>query len=159
MAGRVRVWHPDHPPTYIERVLDCFVGTVPEALPDDVDTSLLVAQQLRTVRTFLDGCFSVVLLGHEMVRADSSFRLPESPQARQAAGEALALRLRFGQVHPTGVRVPLAARWFELNDVSHGTRCLIRLVELPQPHLRSFLAVNLGNDPLGPWTEVAVGDR
>lgn len=158
MAGRVRVWHPDYPPTAIERLLDLYHGTVPAPLPEGVDPSLLVTQQLRTVRAFLDGCFSVVLLGHEMVRADSTWRLPESPAARQAAAEALALRLRFGQVHPTGARVPLSARWFELGDVPHGSRCLVRLVELPSSHLRSFLAVNLAEDPRGPWTEVAVGD-
>lgn len=154
----MRIWHPDYPPSWTERLLDLFHGVVPEPPPSGVDLSLIAAHERRTVRAFLDGCGPVVLLGHEMVKADSSWELPEEPAARRAAAEALALRLRFGQVHPGELRVPMAARWFEfLERPGGGTRCLIRLVDGPSPHLRSFLAVNLGADRRGPWTEVAVG--
>jgi hypothetical protein len=157
MAARMRIWHPDHPPGFLERALDLFVGVVPEPLPEGVEPGLVAAQQTRVVRAFLDGCFSVVHLGHEMVRAESTWTMPAAPEARRACAEALALRLRFGQVHAGGSRVTLSARWFEFHDVPHGVRALVRLTEPPAPHLRSFLAANLGTDPMGPWTELAVG--
>jgi hypothetical protein len=123
-----------------------------------VDLTLMANRELRTVRDFLDGCGAPVLLGHEMVKADSSWAMPEEPEARRSAAEALATRLRFGQLHPGELRLPMAARWFEFHELAGGgTRCLIRLVDGPAPHLRSFLAANLSTDPRGPWTEVAVG--
>ena len=158
MATRVRVWHPVYPPSWTERLLDLFHGFVPEPAPAGVDLTLMAARELRTVRAFLDECGPIVLLGHEMVKADSRWPMPEGLAERRAAAEALALRLRFGQVHPGELRLPMAARWFELLELPNGgTRCLIRLVDGPSPHLRSFLAANLGPDPRGPWTEVAVG--
>ncbi|MSQ00986.1 MAG: hypothetical protein EXR71_03710 [Myxococcales bacterium] len=155
---RLRIWHPDYPPSWSERLLDLFHGVVPSPPPDGVDMTLLASHQRRLVREFLDGCAPVTLLGHEMVKADTTWTLPDDPVARRSAAEALALRLRFGQVHPGERRLPLAARWFEFLDrPGGGCRCLIRLVDGPSPHLNSFLAVNMGADPLGPWTEVAVG--
>lgn len=157
MADRVRIWHPDYPPSWAERVLDLFAGIVPEPLPVGVDTRLIVAHEQRIVREFLDGCFSVVHLGHEMVRADTSWVLPQTPEGRRAGSIALTLRLRFGQIHPGGARLAMAARWFEFHEAPHGTRVVVRLLDVPSPHLRSFLAANLGADPRGPWTEMAVG--
>ncbi|GDX79983.1 hypothetical protein LBMAG42_17940 [Deltaproteobacteria bacterium] len=158
MATRVRIWHPDYPPSWTERLLDLFHGYVPAPTPAGVDLTLMAARERRTVRAFLDECGPVVLLGHEMVKADSRWALPEGDDERRAAAEALALRLRFGQVHAGELRLPMAARWFEVLDLPNGgTRCLIRLIDGPSPHLRSFLAANLGPDSRGPWTEVAVG--
>jgi hypothetical protein len=156
--ARMRIWHPDYPPSWTERLLDLFHGVVPEPPPVGVDLTLMANRELRTVRDFLDGCGAPVLLGHEMVKADSSWAMPEEPEARRSAAEALATRLRFGQLHPGELRLPMAARWFEFHELAGGgTRCLIRLVDGPAPHLRSFLAANLSTDPRGPWTEVAVG--
>ena len=158
MVRRVRVWNPDYPPSWFERALDLFVGFTPTPVPAGVDSTLLAALEQRRVRSFLDACGPLVLLGHEMVKADSRWELPEEPETRREAAAALALRLRFGQVQPGDLRVPMAARWFEFLELpSGGTRCLIRLIDPPSPHLRSFLAANLGSDPRGPWTEVAVG--
>jgi hypothetical protein len=154
----MRIWHPDYPPSWTERLLDLFHGVVPEPPPPGVDLTLMAARELRTVREFLDGCGAPVLLGHEMVKCDSRWTLPEDPAARRSAAEAVAVRLRFGQVHPGDLHLPMATRWFEFHDLPGGrTRCLIRLVDGPAPHLRSFLAVNMGPDAKGPWTEVAVG--
>lgn len=157
MAARLRIWHPDYPPSWAERLFDLFHGIVPTPHAEGVDTRLIVAHEQRTVREFLDGCFSVVHLGHEMVRADSSWVMPETAEGREAAAVALTLRLRFGQVHPGGARLGVPVRWFEFHEAAHGTRALLRLFDPPSPHLRSFMAANLAADPRGPWTEVAVG--
>lgn len=157
VMARMRIWHPDYPPSWTERLLDLFHGSVPEPAPPGVDLTLMAARELRTMREFLAQCGPPVLLGHEMVKADSGWSLPTDAEARRSAGEALAIRLRFGQVQPGDLRLPMAARWFEFHDLAGGgTRCLIRLVDGPAPHLRSFLAARLGHDPHGPWTEVAV---
>lgn len=98
----------------------------------------MAARELRTLRDFLDRCGPLVLLGHEMVKADSAWSLPVDPEARRFAAEALATRLRFGQVHPGDLHLPMAARWFEFHDIEGGgTRCLIRMVDGPSPHLRA----------------------
>ena len=155
----MRIWHPDYPPSWGERLLDLFHGHVPAPTPAGVDLTLMAAREQRVVRSFLHGCGAVALLGHEMVKADSSWTLPTGGKERRAAAEAIALRLRFGQIEPGDLRRPRAARWFEFLDLSGGgTRCLIRLVDEPATHLKSFLAVNLGSNPRGPWTEVAVGE-
>ena len=159
VAQRLRIWHPDYPPSWAERLLDLCHGYVPAPSPEGGDLTLMAARELRVVRSFLDGCEAVSLMGHEMVKADSSWALPPEGKERRAAAEAIALRLRFGQVEPRDLRRARAARWFEFLDLPNGgTRCLIRLVDEPAPHLRSFLAVNLGSNPRGPWTEFAVGE-
>ena len=109
------------------------------------------------MRGFLDETLNVSLLGEEMVRLDSSWRLPAQAESRQDLIEALALRVRFGQLHPGGLRVPSALRWLDFQDAPHGTRLLLRLVARPNPGLRSFVAGDLSEDGSGGWIEYALG--
>jgi hypothetical protein len=153
----MRIYHPEHQPSWWERALDLFSGVTVRPRPEGVDYGLLNRNAAAVARSFLDGTFSVCLLGDEMIRADSSWRLPVEAEAARSAGEAVAERVRFGQTLAGGRRIGIPARWFEFTDVPHGTRLLIRLVQRPDPGLRSFLAGSLDDEPGRTWTEYAVG--
>lgn len=155
MSTRLRIYHPEYRPSWLERAMDLFSGTVVEPRPDGADYSLVARREREIARTFLEGTFALGLVGREIVRADSHWQMPDFEDARRAAGEALVTRLRFGQEQASGLRLPLAARWIELVDVPHGTRLLIRLLDPPNQGLRSYLAGNLAEGKDG-WTEFAV---
>lgn len=157
MARRLRIYHPDYRVRWVDRLLDLFGGTHPAPRPTGPDYTLLNRAAQRTTLQFLDGVFSVVVLGDEMVRIDTSWTLPEGPDARLVAAEALVQRLRFGQVHPNGLRVAIPARWFEFVDAPHGTRVLLRLLQRPDPALQNLIYRNVSEDGSGEWSEYAVG--
>lgn len=154
----MRIYHPDYRVTWQDRFWDLFAGAHAAPLPEGVDLTLVHRTAARTTREFLDAVLNVSLLGDEMVRIDSAWRLPEPPDARRSAAEVLVRRLRFGQLHPGALRVVLPARWFQLDGAPHGTRVLVRLLECPNPGLRCFLAGNLGEDGGPEWTEYATGE-
>lgn len=153
----MRIYHPEYRVTWQDRFWDLFSGHRPPAREEGIDYTLVNRAAARTTRAFLDGILHVSLLGDEMIRLDSTARLPEEPGARQTAAEALVARLRFGQFHPGDLRVVLPARWFQLDDAPHGTRVLVRLLDHPNPGLRSFLAGNFSEDGTNEWTEYAIG--
>lgn len=153
----MRIYHPDHRVSWVDRIWDLFGGHVLRARPAGVDYTLVNRAAARNVRDFLDGTLNMSLIGDEMVRVDSSLRLPDRGEARRAACEAMVTRLRFGQVHPGGVRVQMPARWFQFDDAPHGTRLLVRLLEIPNPGLRSFLAGNMDEFGGEDWQEYAIG--
>lgn len=157
MGRRLRIYHPEYRVRWFDQLVDLFGGAHPAPRPAGPDYTLLNRAAMRTTRAFLDGAFSVVVLGDEMVRIDSSWALPDGADAQMAACEALVLRLRFGQVHPNGLRVAIPARWFEFNEAAHGTRVLVRLLQRPDPALRSFLVGNLSETGDDEWAEYAVG--
>jgi hypothetical protein len=152
----MRIYHPDYPLSWGDRVWDLFAGRKAPAPREGIDYTLMNRAAARVVRDFLDQTLNMTLLGDEMVRVDSAWELPESEAARETAASSLVVRLRFGQVHPGGMRMPIAARWYQFDPANHGTRVLIRLLERPNPGLRSFLAGNL-EESGDKWTEYAVG--
>lgn len=153
---RVRIYHPDYRVSWQDRFWDLFSGHRPASRPDGVDYTLMNRSAARNIRELLEGVLNVSLLGDEMVRVDTSWRLPEEADARQTAAEDLVRRLRFGQMHPGALRVTIPARWLQFDDAPHGTRILVRLLECPNPGLRTFLAGNLAEDGPDEWTEYAV---
>jgi hypothetical protein len=153
----VRIYHPDYRISWWDRLLDPAGTHGQRARRTGVDYTLLNRSAARAARDFLDETLNLSLLGDEMVRVDSAWRLPASPAGRRELVEALAVRLRFGQVHPGGVKVQLALRWLDFQDAPHGTRLLLRLIARPNPGFRSFLAGDLSEDGSGGWTEYAIG--
>lgn len=153
----MRIYHPDYRISVWDRLFDP-VGTRRRVTrpPTGVDYTLMHRAAARAVRAFLDETTNVTLPGDEMVRVDSGWRLPVGEAARRELCEALALRLRFEQVHPGGVRVPLALRWLEFRDAPHGTRLHIRLLDRPNPGLPSFVAGDLSEDGTGGGEEYAI---
>jgi hypothetical protein len=152
----VRIYHPDYRISWWDRLLDPAGTRGQQSRRSGVDYSLLHHTAARAVRGFLDETLNVSLLGDEMVRIDSAWRLPEAPAGRRELVSALAVRLRFGQVHPGGVRMPVALRWLDFQDAPHGTRLLLRLLARPNPGLRSYVAGDLSEDGSGGWTEYAI---
>lgn len=154
MARRIRIYHPDHVVTWRDRLFDLFSGREAAARPAGVDFSLLDRNAARSARALLDGLLSLTLLGDEMVRVDARWPFPEALSADAAA--AIVARLRFAQARPGGGRVPVPIRWVELAEAQHGTTLLIRLLDAPNPGLRSVLEANLAEGSPASWSEVAV---
>lgn len=152
----MRIYHPDYRVTWTDRIWDLFAGRPAPARQPGIDYTLLNRASARTVREFLDATLNMSLLGYEMVRIDSAWQMPEAADAGRTAAVALTSRLRFGQVHPGGLRIPVATRWLQFDPAPHGTRVLVRLIDRPNPGLRSFLAGNLDEDGAGRWTEYAI---
>ncbi len=153
---RLRVYHPDYPVSFLDRLMDLFGSVEPPERDEDVDYSLVDRATVRGMRGILDGMLHISLLGAEMVRADTTWSLPTQPSTRRELGEELVRRLRFGQLQPQGSRTTVAIRWVQFEDAPHGSRLLIRLVSAPNHGLRSFLAGNVGVSRAD-WEEVAVG--
>lgn len=154
----MRIYHPDYRIPWWDRMLDPAGTRARRVRPEGVDFTLLNRSAARAVRGFLDETLNVSLIGDEMVRIDSAWRLPSAPDARRELCEALALRVRFGQVQTGGVKVPVALRWLDFQDAPHGTRLLLRLLERPNPGLRSYVAGDLSEDGTGGWEEYASAD-
>ena len=151
----MRIYHPEYRVTWVDRIWDLFDGHRPAPRRDGVDYSLVHRQSARNVRSFLDETLNLSLLGDEMVRVDSAWRLPESGQI--AALEGMVARMRFGQMHAAGMRVAIPVRWFQFDSAPHGTRLLLRLLELPNPGLRSYMAGNLDEEGAENWVEYGIG--
>lgn len=153
----MRIYHPDYRISWWDRVLDPAGTHARTHRPAGVDYTLLNRGAARAVREFQDETLNISLLGDEMVRIDSAWRMPPSPEGQRALVSAIALRIRFGQVHPDGVKVPVALRWLDFQDAPHGTRLMLRLLDRPNPGLRSFVAANISEDGTGGWAEFAMG--
>jgi len=153
----VRIYHPDYRISWWDRMLDPAGTNARAHRPAGVDYTLLNRSAARAVRELQDETLNISLLGDEMVRLDSAWRMPPSPEGKRALVSAVALRIRFGQVHPGGVKVPVALRWLDFQDAPHGTRLLLRLLDRPNPGLRSFVAADISDDGTGGWAEFAVG--
>ncbi len=153
----MRIYHPDYRISLWDRLLDPLGTRGRPVRPEGVDYTLLNRAAARAARGFLDETLNVCLLGDEMVRIDSAWRLPTEREARRELCEALTFRLRFGQSLPGGVKVPVALRWLDFRDAPHGTRLLVRLLDRPNPGLRSFVAGDLSEDGSGGWEEYAIG--
>lgn len=153
----MRIYHPDYRISVWDRLLDP-VGTHRlHVRPEGVDFTLLNRAAARAVRGFLDETLNVCLLGDEMVRIDTGWRLPPEGPGRREVCAAIAHRLRFLQALPGGRKVPVALRWLDFQDAPHGTRLLLRLLDRPNPGLRSFVAGDLSEDGSGGWEEYAIG--
>ncbi len=156
VTDRLRVYHPDYPVSWFDRVMDLFAGVEPPERAEGIDYSLVDRATVRGMRGILDGMLHISLLHAEMVRADTTWVLPQSPSTRRELGEELVRRLKFGQFDIGGVRVLIPIRWVQFEDAPHGSRLLIRLVAAPNHGLHSFLAGNVGVAQAD-WEEVAVG--
>lgn len=157
MGAKLRVYHQDYRVSWVDRLYDFFSGhTLPKRAPG-VDYTLMNRASLRMVREFLDGATHIQLLGDEMVKVESSMRLLPEPEARKAQVDGLTSRLRVGQVQTGNYRTPLAARWFQYEEIPGGTRLLVRLLDVPNPALRTFVSGNLNEDEDGTWMDYAVG--
>lgn len=154
MARPLRIYHPDTPPRWQDRVLDLFSGRVAPAPEPGVDYTLVHRTAARAARVLLDELLTLTLLGDEMVRVDTRWCLPAAATPESLG--AIVRRLRFAQVQPGAVRTTSAIRWVEFHEATHGTTVLIRLVEAPNPGLRSVLEANLAEGAAADWTEVAV---
>jgi hypothetical protein len=153
----VRIYHPDYRISWWDRVLDPAGTHARTHRPAGVDYTLLNRSAARAVREFQDETLNISLLGDEMVRIDSAWRMPPSPEGQRALVSAIALRIRFSQVHPGGVKVPVALRWLDFQDAPHGTRLMLRLLDRPNPGLRSFVAADISEDGTGGWADFAMG--
>ncbi len=153
----MRIYHPDYRISVWDRLLDPAGTRGRRRVAEGVDYTLLNRAAARSARAFLDDTLNVCLLGDEMVRIDSAWRLPSEGPARRELCEALTARLRFGQVLPGGTKVPVALRWLDFQDAPHGTRLLLRLLDRPNAGLRSFVAGDLSEDGSGGWEEYAIG--
>lgn len=153
----VRIYHPDFHPSWYDRLYDGFVaGTLP-ARGDGVDWTLLQRAAGRTMRQLLDGIRATVHLGDEMVRVDTAVTLPADPAARRDLAGEIVRRLRVSQVL-VGLRHPLPIRWVQFDDAPEGSRLLVRLLDRPNPGLRTLLGANTAEDASAEWAEVAVGE-
>lgn len=157
MGTKIRVYHPGYPVGWLDRLYDFFSGHTIEARPAGVDWTLFNRTSLRTVRGFIDEVNTIALLGDEMVRVESAWRMAEGTEGRRAQAESLTGRLRAGQVLPGGGRAPLTARWYQFEPMPGGTRLLIRLTHAPNPGLRIYLSGNLNEKEDGAWLDYAVG--
>ncbi len=156
VTDRLRVYHPDYPVSWFDRIMDLFGGVEPTERDEGIDYSLVDRGTVRGMRGILDGMLHVSLLGADMVRADTTWALPPSPSTRRELGEEIVRRLRFGQQQANGNRTFIHIRWVQFEDAPHGARLLIRLVAWPNHGLRSFVAGNVGVVDAD-WEEVAVG--
>lgn len=156
VTDRLRVYHPDYPVSWFDRLMDLFGSVEPEARSASVDYTLVDRSTVRGLRGILDGMLHISLLGAEMVRADTTWELPPSPSTRRELGEEIVRRLKFEQVQPNGARSAIPIRWVQFEDAPHGSRLLIRLVHTPNLGIRSLLAGNVGVASVD-WEEVAVG--
>jgi hypothetical protein len=152
----VRLYHPDYRVTWLDRVAELFDVRLPPTPPEGVDLSFLRRTEVREVRAFLDGVQNVSLLGDELVRCDSAWCPPEAGLL-EATGH-LVLRVRFGQILPGMLHMQIPMRWARLDPTPHGCRLLMRLIERPNPGLRSFLAGNFEEHDAPRWVEYAVAD-
>ena len=153
----MRLYHPDYRISLWDRILDPAGTHGRRARTTGVDYTLVNRAAARAARTFLDETLNVCLLGDEMVRIDSAWRLPPDGPGRRDLCASLVHRLRFGQTLPGGMNVPVALRWLDFQDAPHGTRLLMRLLDRPNPGLRSFVAADLSEDGSGGWAEYAIG--
>lgn len=153
----MRIYHPDYRITWWDRLTDPAGTHARTARPVGVDYTLLNRAAARAVRECLDEMLNLSLLGDEMVGIDSAWRMPASPEGRRDLLPAIALRMRFGQVHPASVKVPAALRWIDFQDAPHGTRLQLSLLDRPNPGLRSFVEVNTSEGESGRWEEYALG--
>lgn len=153
----MRIYHPDYRISWWDRFLDPAGTHARTQRLVGVDYTLLNRAAARAVRECLDELLNLSLLGDEMVGIDSAWRMPVSPEARRELIPAMALRLRFGQMHPGAVKMPVALRWLDFRDAPHGTRLLLQLLDRPNPGLRSFVAADLSDDGSGGWEEYALG--
>lgn len=157
MGDRVRIYHPDYRPTWLEQAVELFAGERVRARVDGADHSLLHRHARDTVRAFLDGCYAISMVGRDLVRADSNWPMPTERDGGRGAAEALVTRLRFGQEMAGGQKIALAARWFQLMAAPGGSRLVVRLVHEPAPGMRIHLAANL-EEGREDWAVVAGGD-
>lgn len=156
VTDRIRVYHPDYPVSWADRIMDLFGGLEPDARDEDVSYALLDRTTVVGLRAVLDGMLHVSLLGAEMVRADTVWELPPAPSARKELCREMVRRLRFEQCQPSGLRTLIGIRWVQFEDAPHGARMLIRLAGIPNMGLKSVLAGNIGVS-VPDWEEVAVG--
>lgn len=154
---RIRIYHPEYPVRWLDRLYDLFSGRIVPPRATGVDYTLLNRVSLQDVRAFLDGVANIALLGQEMVRVDSTFRLPEDHRPAVACIEGLIYRLRVAHTLPGGARLPLDIRWAQFEPTPQGTRVLLRLTAAPHPQGRVELVGNLNTDASGDWLEYAVG--
>lgn len=156
VTDRLRIYHPDYPVSWFDRIMDLFGGVEPTEREEGIDYSLVDRGTVRGMRGILDGMLHISLLGADMVRADTTWALPASPSTRRELGEEIVRRLRFGQQQANGNRTFIHIRWVQFEDAPHGARLLIRLVSWPNHGLHSVLAGNVGVVDAD-WEEVAVG--
>lgn len=154
MGARIRIYHPETPPTWLDRALDLYSGHLVPPRLAGVDYGLVQRSVTGALRELLDGIDSLHLSGGDVVRVDSRFRLPEASTSRLNLCIELVRRLRFGQVEVNGRRAPVPIRWIEFGELPRGTLLLLRLALRPDPGLRSFLSANLGDD--AEWEDYAV---
>ena len=157
VGAKLRVYHHDYRVTWADRLYDFFSGHTLPRRAAGVDYTLMNRASLRAVREFLDGITTIQLLGDEMVKVESGFRLADDSEARKAQADGLTSRLRVGQVQAGNYRTPLSARWFQYEDTPGGVRLLVRLLDVPNPALRTFVSGNLNEDEGGAWMDYAVG--
>ena len=152
------MYHPDYRVTWAERIAELFDVRAAEPPPAGVDTTLLDRAAVRDVRAFTDRVLNVHLLGGDLVRIDSAWRVPDEGPARAAACAALLRRMRYEQSGVNGLRIPLQTRWFQLDAAPHGSRLLVRLAERVNPGLPGHVCVNLAGSGRPPeWAEVEAG--
>lgn len=156
MTARLRIYHPEYPVTWWDRLYDFFGGQTVRVPVVGVDYSLVHRASARALRELLDGVQGLNLLGAEMVRIDSTLRLPANPAVRRDLCEDLVQRIKFGQTLADETRSFFGIRWVEFSDTESGVRLIVRLVQTPNAGLRSFMAANLSNDPIGDWTEFGI---
>lgn len=146
MGARIRIYHPDTPPTWLDRALDLYTGHVLPAREQGVDYGLVHRATTRALEALLDGVEGLHVISADVVRVDSRFRLPEPDAARIDLCGEMVRRLRFEQVQVGGRRTALPIRWVEFGDGPQGTVVLLRLATRTDPGLRSLLAVKLGDE-------------
>ena len=77
-----------------------------------------------------------------MVGIDSAWRMPVSPEARRELIPAMALRLRFGQLHPGAVKTAMAQQ-DAYTEPADAARALLALIDaLRAEHSGRFLDVD-----------------
>lgn len=153
----MRFYHPDTPVSIWDRLGDPLGTLRHHGRAPGVDYTLVNRAAAQAVRELLDELSGLCLLGDDMVRLDTRWRLPPAGPAREQVCAEIALRLRFGQVHPGGIRLTLPLRWVEFREEVDCTHVLLRVLGRPNPGLRSYVAGDLSEDGSGGWEEYALG--
>lgn len=153
----MRFYHPDTPLTIWDRLGDPLGTLRRRTRAPGVDYTLLNRAAAQGVRDLLDEMSGLCLLTDDMVRIDTRWRLPANGTARGEIGSEIAVRLRFGQIHPGNLRLTIPLRWVEFRDEPDCTQLLLRLHGRPNPGLRSYVAGDLSEDGSGGWEEYALG--
>ena len=153
----MRFYHPDTPLSIWDRLGDPLGTWKRHRRAPGVDYTLLNRAAAQGARELLEEMSGLCLLSDDMVRIDTRWRLPPARPGQEEVCAEIALRLRFGQVHPGGMRLTIPLRWVEFREQPDCTQVLLRLVGRPNPGLRSYVAGDLSEDGSGGWEEYALG--